>query len=518
MTLHRDPTANEPASSAPDAAERRGRTELLVTASFFGDVVQEAFVARGGAVQIGNSAAIAVPVPEGWPYLARVRWVGARRAVVVDHAGREHPLERGEALTLDAGPVQVELRLVARYALRRTEDVQWWGSLAWFAVVFAATLFSMQGTIVAQNMCPWFGLFCPQVVQAEGTGMGNVSAEYLARLLREDYAGEDDGSIEKEKRDTSEKPNDSFYMPAGADGPVTAMGGAEDVAPEPIRTPAPEDLPAPEEASRQDEPLLPLVLDNGQGTPIQLPEGAEASDATADVDAEGTEDDPSAEPPAEEHRGWGIQDWYDTTDVAHEKQEIEVMLHAAKSRLRIDPNDPAALSILSYYQYLAEDYAAAEKTYDKFISLYPDDSAGYNNKALIYKRLGQYTKEEGLYRVALALRPDDFTALNNLAVCLAHQGRFNEALRILERMDAMDPDDPYAHLHRAKVHAELGDEEAAYRHLDLALQGMSALDTLHHIEFRQDIRLDPSFEKLRQSRRFHAILTRYYGSDSPLQE
>ena len=61
------------------------------------------------------------------------------------------------------------------------------------------------------------------------------------------------------------------------------------------------------------------------------------------------------------------------------------------------------------------------------------DPAGYNNKALVYKRLNQYQKEESLYRVALSLAPNDVTAMNNLGVNLAHQGRHEEANGVLER-------------------------------------------------------------------------------------
>ena len=79
-------------------------------------------------------------------------------------------------------------------------------------------------------------------------------------------------------------------------------------------------------------------------------------------------------------------------------------------------------------------------------------------------------------------------------------------------------DDPYADLHRSKIHAEMGHEDLALGYLEKALDGMDKLDTLHHIEFRQDIRLDPSFAKLRETHRFRTILSRYYGDDSPLQE
>src|SRR5262249_20409954 len=140
------------------------------------------------------------------------------------------------------------------------------------------------------------------------------------------------------------------------------------------------------------------------------------------LDIKATEDaTESSESPAEKNQGWGFPEWYDEQDKRMDDMEISLMLRAAQHRLRIDPDDAAALSILSYYQYLAQDYEAAKKTYDRYIELFPDDAAGYNNKALVYKRLKEYQKEESLYRVALSLAPNDETALNNLAVNLSHQ-------------------------------------------------------------------------------------------------
>lgn len=360
--------------------------------------------------------------------------------------------------------------------------------------------------------------FQKECVPPEGGGGGGaMSAEYLARLLRQDYEGEQQGVIEdrierpEAERDTKE------FMPAGSVGPATKMGGAEQVASRPVRTIVEDDLSVPAKSKAEDQ-----AMEDARGQPMA---GATAKDDDSqDGVADGLESvdpekrDHDAEAPAEEHRGWGFPEWYDERDKAMDDLEISVALRVARHRLAIDPNDGAALSILSYYQYLGQDYDAARKTYDHYIELFPDDPAGYNNKALVYKRQKEYQKEESLYRVALSLEPGDTTAMNNLGVNLAHQRRFDEALAVMRELEQTDPDDAYAELHRAKIHAEMGDDEQALTYLEKALDGMSKLDTLHHIEFRQDIRLDPSFDKLRDTYRFRAILNRYYGKDSPLEE
>jgi tetratricopeptide (TPR) repeat protein len=127
---------------------------------------------------------------------------------------------------------------------------------------------------------------------------------------------------------------------------------------------------------------------------------------------------------------------------------------------------------------------------------------------LTYKRQGEYTQEEALYREALKIDPMDDHVLNNLAVNLAHQGRGEEALRIMDELEKLTPDDPYADLHRAKIFATMGKRDKAYKYLKKALEGTALLDTLHHIEFRQDIRIDPAFRTMRHEEKFQELLRR----------
>jgi tetratricopeptide (TPR) repeat protein len=338
------------------------------------------------------------------------------------------------------------------------------------------------------------------------------TAEYLARLLTRDYAGDDQGvvarEIERPEAERKIEKDNQTYLPAGAQGPKDTMGGAERVTVVPKRDPEPAKAPKVEPEAEEEQ----LLQDEGE-VPIDA-----APPAPAQPTETGDDTQEVADGPSEETEGWGIPDWYDEEDERFDSLEIDVMLRLAERRLAIDPNDSYSLSVLSYYQYLAMDYAAAEGTYDKYIALNPTEAAGYNNKGLIFKRRGEYIMEEAHYRVALDLDENDVTALNNLAVCLAHQGRFDEALGVMARLELLDPGDAYADLHRSKIYAQMGDDAKALEYLDAALNGMQQLDTLHHIEFRQDIRIDPSFASLRGTKAFRELLWTYYGEDAPVVE
>ena len=60
----------------------------------------------------------------------------------------------------------------------------------------------------------------------------------------------------------------------------------------------------------------------------------------------------------------------------------------------------------------------------------------------------------------------------------------------------------------------MGKRKKALRHLETALANVGELDTLHHIEFRQDIRIDPAFAPLRDQARFKRLLEGQYGDDA----
>jgi len=480
--------------------------------SLNGNVIEDVVFGWPQPVVFGRDGDVSLPVPAGAPFFARLQWRSSTSAAVEDGRGRSYTLQPDQDVRVGAGDVELHLTLVRRYALRRVGAFAPWGSMVWFAAVLATTQVTQQIELITAHRCDWFGIDCKS--QDNGINGSPFTAEYLARLLRKDFAGEEVGVLDRIERPPQPVATQSFYMPAGDHGPTTNAGGAAEVAKTPERGQEDRD-PVRKIAAKKPR----IIATEGKGTAI---EQAIASDAKDDRDADGADvkdpDQLDGDHNAEDKEGWGVRDWYDASDARVDQMAIDDTLTEAHERLRIDPDDPDALSLLSYYQYLDQDYDGASQTYQHYIKLYPESAAGYNNHALVYKRRGDYRTEQALYQVALALSPDDVTALNNLAVNLAHQGQFDDALAIMKKLETLDPGEPYADLHRAKIYAAMGEDDIALTFLRKSLEGMKALDTLHHIEFRQDIRIDPAFAKLRETRAFRTLLLEYYGEDTPVPE
>lgn len=420
---------------------------------------------------------------------AKVRWVGAETSVLV--AGdQEHRIAPDSVFRARVGDCEYELSLVPEHQVVARES----HADLWLPLIVLAAM------VLGYVLQTRYGAPAPSFVP-------EPSPELIARLLNNEIEGAREGLLARiEARPDGGEPIDDVWMPAGARGPTDRAGGAE--------TPADALRKQIEEKKASFQPLKPRTAAVAKGERPAVEGVIDAQKLTASEDPG---DDASSTPDAAaaaKERGFGLEDWYDTEDARRDSRAVKERLDRAEELVELDPDASWALLQLAYYQYLSSDYAGCRRTYERFIELYPDDATGYNNLALVFKRLGEYSKEEGYYRLALALEPGDENVMNNLAVNLAHQERFTEALAIMDELAARNPDDPYADLHRAKIFSAQGDYEKALFYLEKALAGMKSLDTFHHIEFRQDIRLDPAFAVLRQQSRFNELLARYYGDEA----
>ena len=474
------------------------RAVLLYRDEIVSDMVAPA---RKGPQRLGvNGTPVpGAPLEDDLPY--HFEWIRSDLVRVRDQSGNQFEVSPSEPLTIKSGEVTLQCSVVAQFRHARY-SMFGEGDLVLAVAIMAMTVFAMQAEMLMKLLAP-----APTYASLSI----EPTPELLVRLLREDLegggqvGGGDTGAAEIQ----AEMSHPDYYMPSGNDGDFSTVAGAEISGLENrVLTPDEFDSPAfqPLESVDSGVPLENILegdavvsIDEG----VQEPQYFGEEDGLAEVDE-------GVELPSEEQEGWGFFDWYTASDSREDEGAVAAEIQAARERLAIDPTDPWALTQLGYYQYLGGDYESCIATYDRYMELYPDDPAGYNNIGLVFKRTEDYSREEAYYRIALAMDPQDVYVLNNLAVNLAHQDRFDEALRIMSDLYVLSPDDPYANLHRSKIQAAMGNPSEALQYLDEALAGMAALDTLHHIEFRQDIRVDPAFSEIRNTDSFENLLVRYY--------
>ena len=440
-----------------------------------------------------------VPTPSGRP-LASGQWLrdGRLRVEAEEPTACSAALGLGDTWSWSNGEgVEVDLDLVGlKHAQRTSKEA--WGDVA--LLVLMLTL--MAGVGQVNYLLRQLSGSLPAHEQAF-----EPTPELIARLLKRDFDGADRGRPMQAIRPEAPQANPSFYLPAGHEGDWNNTAGGSNTGAEVRRGARADDAIADSQEPRDLKPgvddvdLLPLPQNQDPEAP-QL-----AAELDVEVVLEEAVDEIALAEPIERFIGWGFRDWFEVADSrGTQEEQIARVLEGARVRLKINPDDPYAIQTAAYYAYLSENHDLGAALHQRFIELYPSEPSGYNNLALTHKRKGEYTEEEALYRKALALDPIDHHVINNLAVNLAHQGRFDEALRLMASLEELTPGDPYADLHRAKIYAAMGKKGLSLKLLKRALAGVEDLDTLHHIEFRQDIRLDPAFEGLRDRPRFQKIL------------
>ncbi len=116
------------------------------------------------------------------------------------------------------------------------------------------------------------------------------------------------------------------------------------------------------------------------------------------------------------------------------QQDFPQAIEHYKKATEIAPTYSTAWNLLGYSYRQNEDYASAEKAFQKYIELIPKDPNPYDSYAELLLRMGRFDDSIAQYRKALAIDPNFVNAHQGIAMDLLYGGKPDEAAAELQAM------------------------------------------------------------------------------------
>jgi Flp pilus assembly protein TadD len=115
-------------------------------------------------------------------------------------------------------------------------------------------------------------------------------------------------------------------------------------------------------------------------------------------------------------------------------------------------------------------YLAAERVYEKMVSLAPGNIYALSNLGVARYRAGHFKLAEETLKKVLALEPGDSFARSTLGIVYFQQGKYDESVTALTQSVAVNPKSALAHNFLGIAAAAKGWPEAALKELETAVQ------------------------------------------------
>lgn len=136
--------------------------------------------------------------------------------------------------------------------------------------------------------------------------------------------------------------------------------------------------------------------------------------------------------------------------------------------LRDHPEDAHVLSCLGYLDAAEGNRITALESFDRAVTLAPDNPGGHYNRAFLQQQLNRHDDAVQSFDRVLALKGDHDLALYGKALSLISLDRFDEAIPALKRATELQPMSPYGWYQLARIYHRRGKLESAekiIRHL-----------------------------------------------------
>ncbi|MEM8781116.1 MAG: tetratricopeptide repeat protein [Cyanobacteria bacterium P01_G01_bin.49] len=138
-------------------------------------------------------------------------------------------------------------------------------------------------------------------------------------------------------------------------------------------------------------------------------------------------------------------------------------------QIQVQPSPNLALRLKIKEKANQGNYTDAISLLDQLISSQPDSAVDYNNRGLMYLKLGEYDQAMADFNRSITLNPRLDRAYNNRANCQAVQGNLDEAIADYETALDLNPYNQRVWINQGITLRELEQYELAIETLEISL-------------------------------------------------
>ncbi len=133
--------------------------------------------------------------------------------------------------------------------------------------------------------------------------------------------------------------------------------------------------------------------------------------------------------PNDERANLALAGWY------FGQQDLPKAIEYYRKATEINPAFSTAYNLLGYAYRQSGDFVSAEKSFQRYIELIPNDPNPYDSYAELLLKMGRFDDSIAQYRKALAIDPNFLNAYQGIAMDLLYQGKATEAAAELENIE-----------------------------------------------------------------------------------
>ena len=145
-----------------------------------------------------------------------------------------------------------------------------------------------------------------------------------------------------------------------------------------------------------------------------------------------------------DHHPFSKHYWNALASAQFMNEEYSNAITSSEYAIAIDPNDPDAVSSKASGLLRLGNYEEAEKYYQKYCELVPDDEFGFLHQGVCLVNMNRNEEALPILRMALAVAPKDSPFLvqiyQELAFCYGALHQVGQAIRMLDKTQKMDCD------------------------------------------------------------------------------